>query len=779
MTVSIETVSSGPYTANGSQTDFPYTFAARSGDEVQVFVNDVEQSSALYTVALNSNYQGGTVSFDAAPSAGASVFILSNPDFTQQVGFQNAGAFLPQSHDEANDRAVIRDQRLKYDIGLANDRIDATEIGIDAETEGRLASVAALEIEIAAETEGRLAAIIAEAEGRLAGDAALLAAIGDLSAQGQFLKPEWFGAEGDGVTNDHDAFVAMVAVGTATGYLHIDLKPGATYLIGKQTAGAGTFYRLDVQPLSVSNASSFILRGNGATLKTNPGMLYGAFDTVTGLRWPDQATGDVPNINKARIPSMVQAIDCEFVHIENLIADGNSGTHIIGGYTSPLDQGAFTEGGHTGIFIQRAKKCVVSNVHATRFLQDGFAVKNLTSETSAVRPHTFINCSADLIGRNCLFQNGGNLVTYINCRFTNPAAAPVVSGGGYSAGLVFGTSPLSCCDVEGTPADGSYNRRIRFYNCNFEQGVNGTSAIVTNATHSGGIVSTKGITFDSCTIVGNLYLIGHRIRIVRSGVYGYFRATPSAAAVPTFSTLDNYMLIEDSLLTDATTGETTPLQTNSGGSNGYFSNPTAGTIIRNCQIDVTRHTVNANDFIQDNVTITYRTGNTYVAAGQSAVFLGAGEVNRLKIIDAMVTDVPATPVKVNTGTATVRDSEVVSAGGLIRWDSAALSTGFTGRYDNTDVRGLRGTQVLTGNAQTFLARRDKRILFLTGAVPGGGATLTLSTSGAVDGDRATVIRTAASTGGTYSVGGLKSLALGAGVADAVYSSALAAWTLVS
>lgn len=93
-------------TGNGSAVAFPFTFTAMATDEVAVYVDDVLQTSSTYTVALSSS--GGTVTFDAAPANGAAILIVSEPDFTQDIDFANNGAFLADTHDEANDRGAVR-----------------------------------------------------------------------------------------------------------------------------------------------------------------------------------------------------------------------------------------------------------------------------------------------------------------------------------------------------------------------------------------------------------------------------------------------------------------------------------------------------------------------------------------------------------------------------------------------------------------------------------------------------------------------------------------------
>jgi hypothetical protein len=115
MTVSATNATSGPFIGNGGATIFPFGFSAGGLSEVQVLVNSAVQTSG-YVVSLNPNQSatpGGSVTFTAPPAVGAKVLIASNPSFTQETSFLDAGQFLASSHDDALDDAARRDIYLK------------------------------------------------------------------------------------------------------------------------------------------------------------------------------------------------------------------------------------------------------------------------------------------------------------------------------------------------------------------------------------------------------------------------------------------------------------------------------------------------------------------------------------------------------------------------------------------------------------------------------------------------------------------------------------------
>lgn len=116
MAVSSVDTLTGPYTTNGVTTAFPFTFKAMAEGEVRVFrvaSSGVETTidPGAYDVALGED--GGSVVFTVAPAAGDPLYIGTDPDFTQQITFENQGAFLPEVMNEAFDRAATRDIALK------------------------------------------------------------------------------------------------------------------------------------------------------------------------------------------------------------------------------------------------------------------------------------------------------------------------------------------------------------------------------------------------------------------------------------------------------------------------------------------------------------------------------------------------------------------------------------------------------------------------------------------------------------------------------------------
>lgn len=145
-------IQSGPYTANGSQTAFPFTFTAVSASEVAVSVNGVAVVSGFTVAITASPGNGGTVTFTVAPTAGAVVLLSADPDYIQESLFDNQGAFNASTVNQINRRQTVRAlvTEKKYDallplVAIADDIVTVAGIADDVTTlAGISADVSAL-----------------------------------------------------------------------------------------------------------------------------------------------------------------------------------------------------------------------------------------------------------------------------------------------------------------------------------------------------------------------------------------------------------------------------------------------------------------------------------------------------------------------------------------------------------------------------------------------------------------------------------------------------------
>lgn len=117
MTIISSDILKNTYTGNNSTTVFAYEFRLLTEGELLVTLDGVVQTIALdYTVSGVGNLNGGDVTFTTAPNTGVSVVLLQNPDFTQEIDYNELDAFPAESHEEGLDRATIRDLTLKEQV---------------------------------------------------------------------------------------------------------------------------------------------------------------------------------------------------------------------------------------------------------------------------------------------------------------------------------------------------------------------------------------------------------------------------------------------------------------------------------------------------------------------------------------------------------------------------------------------------------------------------------------------------------------------------------------
>jgi hypothetical protein len=257
MTVTATNVSTGPYTANGSTTAFPFTFAAASSTEVTVTSNGATVPPSLYTVVVTAG-GGGTVTFTTAPVNGTSILISSLPNFGQPTTFENNGAFLPATFNSIHDRFAVTDLYL-------NGRIDTTAASTLAAVPAIVASQVSVTPLVVTSSTGQSVTtrgLLAGVTGAVAGTTRVklteagrdgefeaittdAAAVASDPGQGIYvagigvtwrrvytgaLNVKWFGATGDGTTDDTTAIQRAINYACLLGVAKI-FFPSGIYLV--------------------------------------------------------------------------------------------------------------------------------------------------------------------------------------------------------------------------------------------------------------------------------------------------------------------------------------------------------------------------------------------------------------------------------------------------------------------------------------------------------------------------------------------------------------------
>lgn len=119
---------SGPFYPNGLTTTFPFKFRAMASSEVVLVDADGEQvTGASFSVVLASNQDGGSVIFDAPPTASQipPFLIASAPAFGVGIDLGSVTAFNPRTLNPSFERLSVQNIFLK----AASDRSLRMPIG--------------------------------------------------------------------------------------------------------------------------------------------------------------------------------------------------------------------------------------------------------------------------------------------------------------------------------------------------------------------------------------------------------------------------------------------------------------------------------------------------------------------------------------------------------------------------------------------------------------------------------------------------------------------------
>ena len=100
------------YTANGSTTVFPYSFAIFDETDMVVYVDDTIITTG-YTVSGAGQTDGGEVTFDSPPVDGTIITLLRNVPIERMTDFQEGGTFRPKNLNDEFDRQTAFAQQVQ------------------------------------------------------------------------------------------------------------------------------------------------------------------------------------------------------------------------------------------------------------------------------------------------------------------------------------------------------------------------------------------------------------------------------------------------------------------------------------------------------------------------------------------------------------------------------------------------------------------------------------------------------------------------------------------
>lgn len=782
MTVSTVT-NSVVYRGNSATTQFAVPFKVLDEDHLLVRRRVFETGVIEYTyVGSDYSYSGIGLDSGTLTLAGDALdddyelVIERIVSYTQNLDIVNAGGFYPETVEEQLDLMTMGIQQIAdlagrgMTVPIGEDGIELTSISERAGTyfafdaEGNFVPSSgtgndtALRTDLAASPGTSLINFIRSDIG------AISVGLQTLLRELLQFRPEDFEAEGDGVTDDYAAFVALAAAVSANGGGSVQFGKGKTYVIGQWETPAN-----GVLPINFLGCNGLVIEGNGATIS-----FEGDFD---------RDVADTSGIG-------VQITDCTGVIIRNLELYGN--------VEETTNTANLTEDNNAvGLNIRSCLDVDISNIYAHHFATDGIAFRSGGVEASpgvwkACQRCTVRNSRFEYNSRCAMAVVGVRSLLVENCSLSYTARHT----GTYGANGAIGHSPKCGFDIEPTAnfsRDGDQDvdtGNIVFRNCQ----------IIDNL--AGGALSNPSQISDSvvveyCYIVASTGTSGNNvINLNRPGTV----------------VRGNYIDAKDSLVS---LGNVTGGGIHDGRVTHVFEynevrgyNKLLNTISNTAETDILH-----NRFIctaatpLDNTTeviIINNTGarfeNNYLFMPKEAFEIGAANDRHEAMVlgsslrlrnNRYATDLPAN----QSGATTAHFHITYSAGADTtevideKFTGTAVGVADTfrpnpnGTFNTTYLynrrrqgfRGVPGKESLTDAAFTYRHGRDPMHLELNVPIT-ANRTITLDTTDATEGAEVLVTRTAAATGAFNLTVASKALTAGQW-AIARYSAA--AWTQIS
>lgn len=316
---------------------------------------------------------------------------------------------------------------------------------------------------------------------------------------GSVFNPKDYGAVGDGVANDTNAFIAASAALNAAGggTLYI---PAGTYQVFSQTANpapsSGSPYWVSAgNIIDLSNCNGVRIVFDGANLIAASGLKYGSFNPLTGEVY--NPTLPFTNAAYAAYPGdFIDLTSCTNVEIVNAKLNGNNTTYTLGGQWG--DTGRQLP--QTGIKCTNSSNVAIINADVSYCGLDGIYATGTANQRINV---SIDNAKSAYNGRQGISWTGGNGLTITNSAFTYTGAGGVASSP--SAGIDIEDNGQGCYD-------GLFDNCEFFGNVGAEILTQGTSdrikfnrcVIGASAATRGVWPASAGVLFTDCSIYGDI-----------------------------------------------------------------------------------------------------------------------------------------------------------------------------------------------------------------------------------------------------------------------------------
>lgn len=244
MTVSTE-VNQAAYTGNGVTTVFPYTFRILNASNLTVTRIDLQEIETVltlgtdYTVTGAGSYNGGAVVLPQPLPSGYSIVIERDLAIVQETDLRNQGTFFAEVHEDAFDYLTMIIQQVAGWFGLSLRKPTLKSKYYDAK-QNRIANVADPANEQDAVNNRSMRNYVDKMIAGVVGGFGWFIQFGAGAVYRTFqdkmrdtYNPKDFGAVGDGVINDSNAFAVL-----ESNRIGIDVNlSGRTYFVDSQPNG--------------------------------------------------------------------------------------------------------------------------------------------------------------------------------------------------------------------------------------------------------------------------------------------------------------------------------------------------------------------------------------------------------------------------------------------------------------------------------------------------------------------------------------------------------------
>lgn len=327
----------------------------------------------------------------------------------------------------------------------------------------------------------------------------------NLSITTKYIKAD-FGAKGDGVTDDTEAFVKaslyVNALNSASHRIKLVIDAG-TYVVGKQLDSTESWTVTDtisstsitftnpnrvkkgINIFHITGAQNVTVTGiNKPKIVMKSGLYFGGFDKnltpkfISSLSPPS-------GYHSADVGNLFQLQNCNCTEVSNLELDGSEDElaqlgGVYGGHSSDGYQLAYD-----GVFIGNSKNVSIDNVYAHNFGRDGIDIGALPYYSHSPQDVFLRDVVSENNGRQGISWTAGDTLRALDCSFSYTGRC----------GNVTNSNPKAGIDIE--PEGGRCNHGY-FKNCKSVD--NSGLSLISDYTYEGWKVAQ--IEFDNCLFWG-------------------------------------------------------------------------------------------------------------------------------------------------------------------------------------------------------------------------------------------------------------------------------------